>query len=61
MIGLVMLLTIGGILVLFTYTFMLVQMIQSIRYDRFDKGLNIVAFVFMTIVLLSGILALLGI
>ena len=61
MIGLVMLLTIGGILVLFTYTFMLVQMIQSIRYDRFDKGINIVSFVVMTIIILSGILTLLGI
>lgn len=61
MIGLVMLLTIAGILILFMYIFVLVEMIQSIRYDRFDKGINIVAFVFMTIIILSGILALLGI
>lgn len=61
MIGVVVLLTIAVILALYMYTFVLVEMIQSIRYDRFDKGINIVAFVLMTIIILSGILALLGI
>ena len=61
MIGLIILLTIAVILVLYMYTFILVEMIQSIRYNRFDKGINIVSFVVMTIIILSGILTLLGI
>ncbi|AFO70629.1 TreB [Staphylococcus phage Stau2] len=61
MIGLTMLLTIVAVMVLFMYTFILVEMVQSIKYDRFDKWTNIVSFTVMTVVLVSSILALFGI
>lgn len=43
------------------YASVLVDMIQSIRYDRFVKVINIVTFTLMTVVLVSGILILVGI
>ncbi|BBM81377.1 hypothetical protein [Staphylococcus phage KSAP7] len=61
MIGLTMLLTIVAVMVLFMYTFILVEMVQSIKYGRFDKWINIVSFTVMTVVLVSSILALFGI
>lgn len=61
MIGLTILFTIVTIMVLFMYTFMLVGMVQSIRYDRFDKWINIVSFKVTTVVLVSSILAFIGI
>ncbi|UXE02869.1 hypothetical protein Koombakaat1_00079 [Staphylococcus phage Koomba-kaat_1] len=61
MIGLTILLTIVAVMVLFMYTFMLVEMVQSIKYDRFDKWTNIVSFTVMTVGLVSSILALFGI
>lgn len=61
MIGATILITIIVIMTIAMYTQVLVDMIQSIRYDRFDKVLNIVTFILMTVVLVSGILTLLGI
>ncbi len=61
MIGFTILITIVVIMIIAMYTQVLVTMIQSIRYDRFDKVLDIVAFILMTIVLVSGILIMLGI
>ncbi|WBF81464.1 TreB [Staphylococcus virus vB_SurM-PSU2] len=56
MIGATILITIIVIMTIAMYTQVLVDMIQSIRYDRFDKVLNIVTFILMTVVLVSGIL-----
>ena len=56
MIGFTILITIVVIMIVAMYTQVLVSMIQSIRYDTFDKVLNIVTFILMTIVLVSGIL-----
>lgn len=56
MIGFTILITIIVIMVIAMYTQVLVSMIQSIRYDTFDKVINIVTFILMTIVLVSGIL-----
>ena len=61
MIGFTILITIIVIMVIAMYTQVLVSMIQSIRYDTFDKVINIVTFALMTIVLVSGILIMLGI
>lgn len=56
MIGFTILITIIVIMIIAMYTQVLVSMIQSIRYDTFDKVINIVTFILMTIVLVSGIL-----
>lgn len=56
MIGFTILITIIVIMTIAMYTQVLVDMIQSIRYDRFDKVLSIVTFILMTVVLVSGIL-----
>lgn len=56
MIGFTILITIVVTMIVAMYTQVLVSMIQSIRYDRFDKVINIVTFILMTIVLVSGIL-----
>ncbi|ARM69274.1 TreB [Staphylococcus phage vB_Sau_Clo6] len=61
MIGLTILVTIIVIMTVAMYTQVLVDMIQSIRYDTFDKVINIVTFIIMTVVLVSGILVILGI
>ncbi|ARM69486.1 TreB [Staphylococcus phage vB_Sau_S24] len=61
MIGFTILITIIVIMTIAMYTQVLVDMIQSIRYDRFDKVLNIVTFILMTVVLVSGILIMFGI
>lgn len=61
MIGVTMLTIIVATLCLSMYIFALIEMVQSIRHDSFDKGINIIAFVIMTIAILLGILALLGI
>ncbi|BDA82413.1 TreB protein [Staphylococcus phage vB_SsapH-Golestan-105-M] len=61
MIGATILITIIVIMTIAMYTQVLVDMIQSIRYDRFDKVLNIVTFILMTVVLVSGILIMFGI
>lgn len=56
MIGFTILITIVVIMIIAMYTQVLVDMIQSIRYDTFDKVINIVTFTLMTVVLVSGIL-----
>lgn len=61
MIGFTILITIIVIMVIAMYTQVLVSMIQSIRHDTFDKVINIVTFILMTIVLVSGILIMFGI
>lgn len=61
MIGLTILVTIIVIMTIAMYTHVLVNLIQSIRYDTFDKVLNIVTFILMTVVLVSGILIMFGI
>lgn len=61
MIGFTILITIVVIMIVAMYTQVLVSMIQSIRYDTFDKVLNIVTFILMTVVLVSGILIMFGI
>lgn len=61
MIGFTILITIVVIMIVAMYTQVLVSMIQSIRYDTFDKVLNIVTFILMTVVLVSGILIMIGI
>lgn len=61
MIGLTILVTIIVIMIIAMYTHVLVDMIQSIRYDRFNKVLSIVTFILMTVVLVSGILIMFGI
>ena len=57
MIGVTMLTIIVATLCLSMYIFALIEMVQSIRHDSFDKGINIIAFVIMTIAILLGILA----
>ena len=61
MVGFTILITIVVIMVIAIYTQVLVSMIQSIRYDTFDKVLNIVTFILMTVVIVSGILIMIGI
>lgn len=61
MIGFTILITIVVIMIVAMYTQVLVSMIQSIRYDTFDKVLNIVTFILMTVVIVSGILIMIGI
>ncbi len=61
MIGFTILITIVVIMIIAMYTQVLVSMIQSIRYDTFDKVLNIVTFILMTVVIVSGILIMFGI
>lgn len=61
MIGFTILITIIVIMTVAMYTQVLVDMIQSIRYDTFDKVINIVTFILMTVVLVSGILIMFGI
>ncbi|WOZ17615.1 membrane protein [Staphylococcus phage vB_SauM-T-SE-E1] len=56
MIGFTILITIVVITIIAMYTQVLVSMIQSIRYDRLDKVLDIVTFALMTIVIVSSIL-----
>ena len=61
MIGFTILITIIVTMVIAMYTQVLVSMIQSIRYDTFDKVINIVTFILMTVVIVSGILIMFGI
>ena len=61
MIGVTILITVIVTLIVAMYTQVLVSMIQSIRYDRLDKVIDIVTFILMTIVLVSGILIMFGI
>lgn len=61
MIGLTILVTIIVTMIIAMYTHVLVDMIQSIRHDSFDKVINIVTFILMTIVIVSGILIMFGI
>lgn len=61
MIGVTILIAVIVTLIVAMYTQVLVSMIQSIRYNRFDKVINIVTFIIMTVVLVSGILSVLGI
>lgn len=61
MIGVTILVTVIVILIVTMYAQVLVSMIQSIRYNRFDKVIDIVTFIVMTVVIVSGILVMLGI
>lgn len=61
MIGFTILVTIIVTLIVAMYAQVLVSMIQSIRYNRFDKVIDIVTFIVMTVVIVSGILVMLGI
>lgn len=61
MIGATVLITIMVIFIIAMYTYVLVDMIKSIRYNRFDKVINIVEFVLMTVIVASGILVMFGI
>lgn len=61
MVGFTILITIIVSLIVAMYTQVLVAMIQSIRYNRFDKVIDIVTFIVMTVVIVSGILVMFGI
>ncbi|AFN38648.1 TreB [Staphylococcus phage MSA6] len=61
MIGITILITIMSISTISMYIYFLVDLIQSIRYNSFDKVINIITFVLMTVIIASGILAILGI
>lgn len=61
MIGETILIIIATILSLSIYIFVLIETVQSIRYDRFDKRINIIEFSLMTIVILAVILVLVGV
>ncbi|AJA42155.1 hypothetical protein [Staphylococcus aureus] len=61
MIGITILITVMVILTVAMYIHVLVDLIQSIRYNSFDKVINVIAFVLMTVIIASGILAILGI
>ncbi|AAX92270.1 hypothetical protein [Staphylococcus phage APTC_SA_12] len=61
MIGITILITIMSISTISMYIYFLVDLIQSIRYNSFDKVINVITFVLMTVIIASGILAILGI
>ncbi|UXE02420.1 hypothetical protein Biyabedamokiny1_00067 [Staphylococcus phage Biyabeda-mokiny_1] len=61
MIGITILITIMSISTISMYIYFLVDMIQSIRQDRFDKTINIAVFSLLTFLLVASVLAILGI
>ncbi|AFV50803.1 TreB [Staphylococcus phage JD007] len=61
MIGITILITVMSISTISMYIYFLVDMIQSIRQDRFDKTINIVVFSLVTFLLVASVLAILGI